>query len=135
MFFQDTPSIWLGQGIITLRGIKDPLPFYTRWTIGDEIVQEVEIKGITEKQVNLYTISGDLLVTLENEELGLWKGQGTIEEHHLSWTIFSSQDGLRGEEHFYHLASGRIKTRASFFDKEGTYTLVEGEMWRALKTS
>lgn len=135
MFLEKNPSIWLGQGFITLRGIVDQMRFFTRWTIGEEILQEVEIQGIEEKQVNLYTISHDLIVTLENESLGLWEGRGERQEHHLSWKLFSPDKSLFGEEHFFHLPNGRIKTRAIFSDPEGSYTLVEGEIRQALPQS
>lgn len=133
MFFHESPGVWLGQGFIHMRGIAEKLPFYTRWTIGDDIVQEVEIKGLAAKQVNVYTVSPDKLVTLENEDLGIWQGSLLQEGHHLSWKLFSPDQIFSGEEHFYHLDNGRIKTRASFFDQEGLYTLVEGEIWPRAK--
>lgn len=132
MFLEQNPSVWLGQGFISLRGIVEQIRFFTRWTIGDKIIQEVEIQGVKEKQVNIYTVSCALIVTLENESLGLWEGHGKREKHHLSWKLVSLDKNLCGEEHFFHLANGRIKTRAIFSDPEGPYTLVEGELWRAI---
>ncbi len=130
--FYKIPSIWLGQGLITFRGVAAPVPFYTRWTVNDTIKQEVEIKGHAEKQVNIYTISDELIITLENADLGVWQGSGQIEGHHLSWKIISDDQSLKGEEHFFYLDNGRIKTRAYFMDDEGVYTLVEGEIWKAI---
>lgn len=135
MFLRKTPSIWLGQGFIHMRSIAEPVRYFTRWTIADEITQEVEIDGLAIKQVTVYTISPDLKITLENEDLGLWEGVGIIDEHHFSWRLSSNDKSLTSEEHFYHLENGRIKTRAIFSDSDGPYTVVEGELWQKMAQS
>ncbi|MCX6994796.1 MAG: hypothetical protein NTY13_03085 [Chlamydiae bacterium] len=132
MFFKNS-STWLGQGLITLRGIRAPVPFYTRWIIKEKIKQEVEIKGHIEKQINIYSISEELVVTLENAEIGLWQGIGQVKGNILLWELTSEDQSLKGEEYFIQLENGRIQTNAYFRDSEGIYTFVKGEIWEVIK--
>ncbi len=56
-----TPSLWLGEGKITLSMVEEELNFFTRWNVSHkdpygiiECTQEIQIKGLSDMMLNQF---------------------------------------------------------------------------------
>ncbi len=128
-FFEQPSTVWLGEGIINLRDVKEGLRYFGRWTVTASglFTQEIEIHGIPGRQLTEFSIEPDMSMTMEHIDLGLWKGTCRTDKDVVEWKL--AGEGVHCIERFIHLRTGTVQTRSSFFDEQGAFTVAEGHLW------
>jgi len=134
-----TPSIWLGQGKITLSTSPEFIKFYTKWEITREMtdviraVQVVELIGVDEPVINTFTLTeitpSNFSIALENGAIGKVTGTGLRNDSLIAWE-FIGQERLEGFEVYEKQDNGDYFFHAEYGASETYRTLVEGLIWR-----
>ncbi len=136
-----TPSLWLGQGKITLNMVSEELAFYTRWDVNPKdasglilCTQEIQVKGLSDVMHNQFSIygltNGEFQIDLENQALGKITGKGLISDKVIAWEFRIEDIGFEGFE-FYEIENeSRYRMRAEYATHDQFRTLIEGSVWK-----
>lgn len=134
-----TPSVWLGQGKITLTSSPEFIKFYTKWFISQKedgsiiATQNVELDGVEEPVTNIYTITkttpAAFSITLESDSIERVSGTGFRNDQRIGWE-FIGQQNIEGFEVFEKQENGDFFFHAEFGNSENFRTIIEGLIWR-----
>jgi hypothetical protein len=139
--FVFTSGEWLGEGTIQLSMSEDPLQFVTKWKLLSsadqrpiELLQEVQIKGISETMLNHFTLSDfeskSFLIKLENNTLGKVEGKGVVNPEVIGWEFNSPEANFQGFEFYEKLNDNEYSMRAEYASDDEYRTLITGKIWR-----
>jgi len=139
MLFIFEPGIWIGEGTISFTASPTKVKFYTRWEVRDlgekgiQCCQTVELEGVEEHVVNLYTFlnisEAKFQVILENEVLTKVIGEGFIEKNKIAWE-FRGHDTFEGFEVYELLENGTHRMHAEYSSSDQFRTIISGVIWK-----
>ncbi len=138
--FLFAPGDWLGEGTIQLNLVQEPLKFFTSWKVGSqagaaiECMQEVEVKGLSERMSNAFDIQiedpGTLLIKLENDSIGSVKGRGLWDDKVVAWEYEKEKGGeFEGFEIFELQKDGTYLFRSEFISQDQLRSSISGKLW------
>lgn len=129
-------GVWEGSGEITIPLADGPLPLHVRWTISAldddrfQAVQYVTVDG-HEPMSNTFTVGkvagGEFQLFLENENIGMFSGEGISDEHKIAWE-FSHKGGLEGFEVYERKEKGSYIFKAKYLCGDGLSTVISGDL-------
>lgn len=135
------PSVWLGEGTITLSMVDEPLQFVTKWQIqpkdasgGIECSQEVQIKGIQDVMNNQFLFfdinSANFSVILENNTLGKVEGSGVMNPQVFGWEFKAKDIDFQGFEFYEKQDDELYLMRAEYASADDYRTIIRGKIWK-----
>jgi len=131
-------GVWLGEGQVKLNLIKDPMKFYSRWTITKEdstimCVQEIEVIGLSERMHNHFIFDfskiDDIQVELENVSIGKMRAKGLLDKKMFAWEYISEPGEFGGYEIYEKQDEKTYQFRAHFITAEHLRSFIKGKMW------
>lgn len=134
------PGVWLGAGQVTFSISPDLLYYRTKWSIVEGqlgsfvCTQTVEIVG-GDQMINVFSVipkdQHSFNITLENELLGLFSGQGVLEKELIAWE-FRETGKLEGYEVYERTSDDEYSMRAEYISSsDGARTKIHGKIWKA----
>ena len=139
-----TPSLWLGEGKITLSMVEEELNFFTRWNVSHkdpygiiECTQEIQIKGLSDMMLNQFIFShvspGSFVIELENQAMGKVQGEGVISDKVIAWEFRMSDIGFEGIEIYEKQEDNTYSMHAEYATNDQFRTLIQGKVWKQNK--
>lgn len=133
------PGDWLGTGQVTFTISPDLLYFRTKWScvMPDEesyqCTQTVEIVG-GDRMVNIFSIKllddNNFDIVLQNELLGVFSGNGVIEDDLVAWE-FRRVGTFEGYEVYERLDDEEYAMHAEYLSSDGARTRISGKIWKS----
>jgi hypothetical protein len=134
------PGVWLGAGQVTFSISPDLLYYRTKWSIVEgqlgrlQCTQTVEIVG-GDQMINVFSVirkdQNSFDITLENELLGIFSGQGVLEKELIAWE-FREPGKLEGYEVYERTSEEEYSMRAEYISSsDGARTKIQGKIWKA----
>lgn len=135
------PGIWIGEGKVAFSVSPTRVRFFTRWEVkelgekGFQCRQAVELEGVDEHVVNLYTFTHPtdqkFQVVLENELLEKISGAGFIEGNKIAWE-FRGHETFEGFEVYQLEENGMYRMHAEYASPDQFRTMIEGIIWKKM---
>lgn len=140
------PSLWVGEGMITLNMVEEELAFYTKWNVTEsdnigkiQSVQEIQISGISENMKNeLYFFDfGDNKFSVEMENLNIGKviGSGIVDEKLIAWEFRKNDLNFEGFETYLLQSDGSYIMHAEYVTSDQFRTQIDGKIWLGTNNS
>lgn len=136
-------AVWIGEGKISFSFTPDHIHFYTRWSpeLFDEgvmtWVQEVEMRGESEKVINYFTVQelpeGGFSIAYLNETIGKATGKGFVDQGKVAWEI-KSLDAFHGFEVYEPQENGDYSMHAEYTADDNFRTIIDGRIWLKSET-
>lgn len=137
------PADWLGAGQVTFSISPDLLYYRTKWSVREvdkqrlQCTQTVEIVG-GDQMINIFFITPrdatSFDISLENELLGTFSGQGVREGSQLIAWEFREPGKLEGFEVYERTSEDEYSMRAEYISSaDGARTMIQGKIWKAQK--
>jgi len=127
---------WVGEGHLAFSLVPDEVPFNISWSVAAldgeryRAVQKVEMED-QDTMVNVFTLtkqsSGEFVLFLENEVLGVFSGEGIRDDRLLAWE-FAHYGVLEGLEVYEKKKDDEYRFHAEYLSNEGATTRVEGTL-------
>lgn len=143
-----SPYKWLGEGIIELNMLEEPLGFCTRWVVhpweeGKELssrtiecVQEIQVKGLSDMMTNQFIFSSFTAtafeVYMENYAVGQVRGKGFWDTNKLGWEFRVPETGFEGFELYEKQEDGSYLLYGEFATADDLRTKIRGKLWKQL---
>lgn len=137
--FPFRPGKWLGEGVIKLNLIKEPMKFYSRWTITDgdkdryHCVQEIEVEGLADRMHNEFDFDfskhDDIQVELENTSIGKVKATGILDPKMIAWEYSNDPGEFGGYEVYEKEDEKTYNFRSHFITADHLRSFIQGKMW------
>jgi len=142
--FLTQPATWLGEGVIQLNLIKDPMQFYSRWTVSltedkqIQCTQEIEVSGLSDRMHNFFSFKlnklDEICVQMENTMIGKIQAKGLYDEKIIAWEYQDPTEEFGGYE-FYRKEDDGYRFCCEFItSKENLRTHIQGRMWMSTST-
>ncbi|MDB6081946.1 MAG: hypothetical protein JWO53_1218 [Chlamydiia bacterium] len=135
------PGEWLGNGQVSFSMSPDILHFRTRWVILEEGpsfyqgTQTVEIVD-GDRIINVFEVTRNdpvaFAITLDNELLGTFAGQGVIEESTVAWE-FREKGAFEGFEVYKKIDDTEYSMHAEYLSSDKTRTMIRGKIWKRVE--
>ena len=140
-----TPSLWLGEGKITLNMLKEELPFSTRWEVAPTdsygkitSVQNIHISGVSDSMKNefsVYNFTPDkFAIELENQSLGRIIGKGKISPEVIAWEFRMRDLGFEGFEIYQLVEKDKYMMHAEYATNDDFRSVIHGKIWKEQTT-
>ena len=137
LHFLFEPGEWLGAGQVSFSISPDVLYFRTKWSIAKQesssfyCTQVVEIVG-GDRIVNVFVVTPEnasaFQITLENELLGTFVGQGVQDDSCVAWE-FRNRGSFEGYEVYERLQELEYTMRAEYLSSDAR-TMIRGRIWK-----
>ena len=138
------PSLWKGEGKISLNMVDEVLTFVTQWNIKDKDVagkvissQEIQISGISEYMQNALTFfdftSKSFSVEMENPNIGKIIGTGLYDDKVLAWQFRDNDMNFEGFETYHLQEDGSYQMHAEYVTSDQFRTQIDGRIWQVQK--
>jgi hypothetical protein len=135
-------GLWLGEGVVQLNLVKEPLKFYSRWQIDMpepgkiKCTQEIEVAGLSDRMHNVFYMdklpSDKLKIKLENHSVGQIMAQGLFDEKLIAWEYEKDPNiAFEGYELFQKEDDEKYAFKAEFMAEDQLRSKIEGKLWKA----
>ena len=134
-----TPSIWIGEGKISITGSTEFIKFYTKWTFVQETTSKikgthiVEMQDVSEHVINAFDFSAitshSFNLQMRNDIVGTIDGTGVIEPKVIAWE-FRQSTTFEGFEVYELQENEDYLLHAEYASPDQIRTIIEGRIWK-----
>lgn len=138
---------WLGIGTMRFGMLPIEIKFYMKWSFNQIVKgvihaeQRIETTEADKPPIlNRYRFfdfkDGNFALELENEDVGIVPGKGTVEENTITWQFsqrvpYEGSEGFEGFESYVLQANGEYSLECEYLTEKQFRTFVSGRIWKS----